>query len=83
MSLDSAAFKVWSRQCAASIGRFYLPSPINEFSWLSMRFSLPYMQLLYHSSQTLACHKTNSNNISQFGYSTWWPNYQKNVLKWL
>jgi DNA-binding response OmpR family regulator len=37
-----------------------------EFSWLSMRYSLPYTQLLY---QNLVCHKTNSNNISQFGYS--------------
>ena len=46
------------------------PYLINEFSWLSVRFSLPYTQLLYHSSQTLSCHKTNSNNISQFGYST-------------
>ena len=42
----------------------------NEFSWLSMDFSLPYTQLLYHSRQSLVCHKTNSNNISQFRYST-------------
>jgi CheY-like chemotaxis protein len=41
----------------------------NEFSWLSMPFSLPYTQLLYHRSQTLVC-QTSSNNISQFRYST-------------
>jgi CheY-like chemotaxis protein len=41
----------------------------NEFSWLSMPFSLPYTQLLYHRSQTSVC-QTNSNNISQFRYST-------------
>ena len=42
----------------------------NELSWLSMPFSLPYTQLLYHRSQTLVCHKTNSNSISQFRYSS-------------
>jgi hypothetical protein len=42
----------------------------NEFSWLSMPFSLPYTQLLDHRSETLVCHKTNSNNISKFRYST-------------
>jgi DNA-binding response OmpR family regulator len=49
-----------------SKGLSQVASIIDEFSWLSMRYSLPYMQLLY---QNLVCHKTISNNISQFGYS--------------
>ena len=30
----------------------------NEFSWLSMPFSMPYTQMIYHRSQTLVYHKT-------------------------
>jgi CheY-like chemotaxis protein len=43
---------------------------LNQEASITMPFSLPYTQLLYHRSQTLVCHKTNSNNISQFHYST-------------
>jgi CheY-like chemotaxis protein len=43
---------------------------ITEFSWLSMPCPSPYTQMLYHRSQNLAYYKTNSNNISEFHYST-------------
>jgi CheY-like chemotaxis protein len=69
-NIDTLIGRIESKQYHyESKGLSQVASTINDFSRLSMRFSLPYTQLLYHSSQTLACHKTN-NNISQVGYST-------------
>ncbi len=70
-NIDTLISRIESKQCHYELkGPNQEASITNEFSWLSMPFSLPYTQLLYHRSQTLVCHKTNSNDISQFSYST-------------
>ena len=69
-NIDTLIDRIESKQHHYELkGLNYEASNTNEFSWLSMRFSLSYTHLLYHRSQTLVC-QTSNNNISQFRYST-------------